>query len=312
MGNNTSTDEKMGGGLLAIWGILLLPTPVGMFVSPALIGSGGALLTGKSVGAGVTYTDDGKGTQPYIGNPDDALRIREKVVEFENKRENVKRILDNAKIKFNVDKLSFNFNTYCSCVESIIKKNPEQNKTSFVIKTFDFQCCVKTADFFTENLHIFKSVTNQSSEFVDKIYVIRRQLDTLPIYAGWFAHSGLLIKTNNDKYYICEYGAENNQNVVSLYEIPKETIWQDIRIFHDGRKWNKQYYGSQLDANKKISVASVKETMQDHTKKHLYSKILWNCHIAQETTREKLGLEVKNKYFDEQYQKEYDIMLGCF
>jgi hypothetical protein len=316
MGNNTSTGERAGGGLLTIFGVILAFTPAGPFTSTWMIPAGGALLTGKDqpTGVGITYTDDGKGTIPYIGNPDNELAIRERMNNYENmKKENDKRLFEIAKSKFNIDKLPIRFDNYCLSVKKVIEKKPQQNKNQNSITTYTFDGTNNNGGlFFNNNLNIFKSIENISGEFADKIYVIRRKLDSLPIYAGWFAHSGLLIETNNNNFYICEYGTEDNQNKVSLYKIPKEVIKYVTLISYNGRTWDKQFYGSQLDRNKKISVESIKETMVNHTTKHLYSMFFWNCHIAQETTREKLGLEVKNKYFDEQYQKEHDIMLGCF
>jgi|688.fasta_scaffold943030_1 hypothetical protein len=43
--------------------------------------------------------------------------------------------------------------------------------------------------------------------------------------------------------------------------------------------------------------------MKDVTKKHNYSMLFWNCHMAQENTREQLKIMPNNvlKYLDEDY-----------
>ena len=44
--------------------------------------------------------------------------------------------------------------------------------------------------------------------------------------------------------------------------------------------------------------------MENTMCKHDYWMLFWNCHIAQETTREKLGLKVDKKYMDKQFEEE--------
>jgi hypothetical protein len=62
MGNNTSTEERVGGGFLLGLGTILAFTPVGPFTSTWMVPVGGGLLKGKpQIGVGITYGDDGKG-----------------------------------------------------------------------------------------------------------------------------------------------------------------------------------------------------------------------------------------------------------
>ena len=79
MGNNVSAGEATGGGFLTAIGIFLSFTPVGPIAGPLLIPTGLSIMSGKDVptGAGITYSDDGKGVKPFIGEPQRALVKRE-------------------------------------------------------------------------------------------------------------------------------------------------------------------------------------------------------------------------------------------
>jgi len=50
--------------------------------------------------------------------------------------------------------------------------------------------------------------------------------------------------------------------------------------------------------------------MENKMNKHLYWMLFWNCHIAQEGTRESLGLKVERKYLDEKYREELNFALS--
>ena len=133
-----------------------------------------------------------------------------------------------------------------------------------------------------------------------------RKLDTFPFYFGWMAHSGLLLKTTNGRWFICEYGTENNKNKVSLYEVPNAIKESSCDTFqYQGRKWNKQICGQSI----KASIQSVKETMENKVCKHSYWMLFWNCHMAQEGVREEFGLKVDKKYMDKQFEEEYRFSL---
>lgn len=75
MGNNVSSGEATGGGFLTAIGIFLSFTPVGPIAGPLLIPTGLSMMSGKDVpiGGGITYSDDGKGINPFIGEPHRAL-----------------------------------------------------------------------------------------------------------------------------------------------------------------------------------------------------------------------------------------------
>lgn len=99
MGNNTSTEEKVGGGLLTGIGTALAFTPIGPFTSTWMIPIGAGLMTGKEqpVGVGATYADDGNGFQPYIGDLNNAIPYREKQYEKEVEERTKKIMLEETK-----------------------------------------------------------------------------------------------------------------------------------------------------------------------------------------------------------------------
>lgn len=138
---------------------------------------------------------------------------------------------------------------------------------------------------------------------VERVYVIRRKLDTLPVYIGWMAHSGLLLKTSNGRWFVCEYGTEADKNNVSLYEVSSSIPKNPSSSFeHAGRTWDKQICGSSLDV--RASIRSVKETMATQVGKRTYGMIFWNCHMAQERTRKALGLKVSDEYLSDKHREE--------
>jgi hypothetical protein len=120
------------------------------------------------------------------------------------------------------------------------------------------------------------------------------------------AHSGLLLKTKDGRYFICEYGVENDKNKTSIYEVNIKESNCD-KFYANGKKWNKQICGTNLE--KQASIQSIKETMENASQKHSYSMLFWNCHMMQETTREKLGLKVENKYLEEKYREEWNLLV---
>jgi hypothetical protein len=310
MGNNTSTEEKVGGGFLTGLGIILAFTPAGPFTSTWMIPAGGAIMTGKdqSVGVGITYADDGNGIQPFTGIPEQASEIRQKQVDNEIIEKNKKEYQKNTE----KERLNSSIKYYSPEYETCFKKFKDTNisvfKNSAKITTYEF--VAHKGDNTQEMLNKFGSILywkNDDPE-VSRIYVIRRKLDSLPIYLGWFAHSGLLLKTKDGRYFVCEYGTEKDQNVVSLYEIkatPELSL--GCKSFeHNGRKWHKQISGSDLP--QKASISSIQKTMESKVTRHNYSMLFWNCHMAQEATRKELGLKVTNEYLDKKYYEEYELM----
>lgn len=254
----------------------------------------GVEAAGVGLGLGATNAGDGK-PKVYVGNQQEAVKYytqqeEKKNFEKEVKKEEVKQLNDFMS-QYNKDLIDY-FNN----VSHFITKKTIKKTFKFVshqindIKAFD---------------KIQFRVYNDNPQ-VERVYVIRRKLDTLPFYFGWMAHSGLLLKTTNGRWFICEYGTENYKNKVSLYEVPntiKET-WCDT-FQYQGIKWNKQIYGTSI----KASIQSVKETMENKVSKHSYWMLFWNCHMAQEGVREEYGLKVDKKYMDKQFEEEYRFSL---
>jgi hypothetical protein len=312
MGNNTSTEEKVGGGFLTGLGAILAFTPAGPFTSTWMIPLGGAIMTGKDqpIGAGATYSDDGRGIQPFTGIPEQASEIRQEQVDNEIIEKNKKEYQKNSE----KEKLNSSIKYYSPEYETRFKKFKDTNisvfKNSAKITTYEFKVC--GGNNVQEMINKFGSILywkNNDPE-VSRIYVIRRKLDTIPIYLGWLAHSGLLLKTKDERYFVCEYGTEKDKNTVSLYEIKATSeLSSGCSSFeHNGRKWQKQICGSDLP--QKASISSIQKTMESKVTQHNYSMLFWNCHMAQEATRKELGLKVSNEYLDKKYYEEYELISG--
>ena len=255
---------------------------------------------GSGLGLGATNAGDGK-FKTYAGNQKEAV---EYYTQKEEKKHYEKEVQKEIKAEFS-DKL----NSYMK-----EQNNYWNNVTSF-IKTKNFNRVYTFNHSKISEKDAFKEIENHVRLYnddpqVERVYVIRRKLDDLPVYLGWFSHSGLLLKTTNGRWFICEYGTETNKNKVCLYETTNIKDTTCSTFTDKKRKWNKQICGSEL--SKKISVNSIKETMEDKTCKHSYWMLFWNCHMAQEATRESLGLKVDKKYMDEKFEEEYQYSLRGF
>jgi len=316
MGNNASKGEATAGGFLTIFGTILAFTPAGPFTSSWMIPLGGSLMTGKEqpIGGGITYGDDGGGIKPYIGTPERALINRE--IEYEREKRSWKSYKEYSDIASQI-----NMKNYINSLKEHLydtfkpdyKKDDKINMFRFVSHKETKPEFIKKIEEMTNINEFFRTYKyNLDKEsLVDRIYVIRRKLDILPVYFGWAAHSGLLMKTKGGKYYICEYGVEKDPNKVSLYEIKGITEkHSDTFEIMDGRKWNKQICGS--SPTSEISIYNVKETMENKVNKHNYWLLFWNCHMAQEMTRKELGLKVDNPYLNRKYVDEMDFMLSAY
>ena len=60
----------------------------------------------------------------------------------------------------------------------------------------------------------------------------------------------------------------------------------------NGKVWKVQKHGTNVDS----SLGEIKGTMEGVTQDREYNLIQHNCHLAQERTREQLGLEVEHPY----------------
>ena len=252
---------------------------------------------GVGLGLGATNAGDGK-FKPYAGNQQEAVKH---YTQKEEKKDYKKEVQKQKKIEIS-DKL----NSYMK-----EQNNYWNNVTSF-IKTKNFNRVYTFDHIKISEKDAFKKIENHLRLYnddpqVERVYVIRRKLDDLPVYLGWFAHSGLLLKTTNGRWFICEYGTEANKNKVCLYETTNIKDSSCNTFTYKKRKWNKQICGSSV--SKKVSVNSIKITMEDKMCKNEYWMLFWNCHIAQETTRESLGLKVDKKYMDEKFEEEYQYSL---
>ena len=249
-----------------------------------------------SVGLGIGTTNaGGDGFKPYVGNQQEAIK-------YYVQKEAIKHYEREVQKEIKIETAN-HLNLYMK------EQNNFWNNVTLFIKTKNFNRVYQFGHHKISEKDAFKKIENHfrlhnDDPEVERVYVIRRKLDDLPVYLGWFAHSGLLLKTTNGRWFICEYGTESNKNKVSVYEVTKTIKNSTIDKFtHDKRKWNKQICGSSLPT--RVSVNSIKETMEDKTCKHVYRMLFWNCHMAQEATRESLGLHVDKKYMEQKFEEEY-------
>lgn len=271
-------------------------------------GMADTIFLGGNLKAGINYKDNDPTPNIHVcGKNINPIEMREQ----KETNEKINKVIQEENRKQDVEK----FNNYMKEYIKLVNIYPKELKVDN-INTKNFNSNKFTAFKFLPYSITPKNIfSNFESELkyynddpeIDRIYVIRRKLDTLPIYFGWSAHSGLLLKTKNGRWFICEYGCEKDKNKVSLYEVKDIKNNTDKFTTIDGRKWDKQICGNSLD--KKVSITSVKKIMENKTIRNKYSILFWNCHMAQEMTREELGIKVDNKYLNEKYREEWNMML---
>lgn len=314
MGNNTSTEERVGGGALVGVGTVLAFTPLGPFTSTWMIPAGGALLTGKEqpIGPSITHSDDGGNTKFHFGDPNQALNQREYLINkkillesaYLQQKDLYARQLNESIKPFKID--------YDLCLDQF-KRNKESyffhEKTTMYqfsesIHKYDNKFNNYAKNFFPQ---IGEVICSNGDEQINKIYVIKRKLGSLPFNIGWLSHSGLLLQTPKGEFYICEYGVEADQNKVSCYKINvnKSDIDDQYVFTHNKQLWKKQVSGTSVQ---NISVGQIHMTMKNQTWKEKYSMLFWNCHMAQEKTRSELGLHVNLGYLRDELANELEIL----
>jgi hypothetical protein len=119
------------------------------------------------------------------------------------------------------------------------------------------------------------------TEYVTTVKVARRPLTFMPSKLGAVAHSGLVLETNTGKKYLLDYH-ENSE--VQL------NIQSDATL----NEWQVQEHGDGMESH--LSPEDLKEIMIGQTSTKKYNVHHHNCHLAQQRTRQALGLRVVNPY----------------
>ena len=127
---------------------------------------------------------------------------------------------------------------------------------------------------------IRKTITQQNK--IINISVIKRGLNGVGFSPAHFSHSALLVETETHKKYILEYGVGENKDVV-LHDKIDEFQWKNTDEIHKINKHN-------------ISVEELKQIMIKITSDKKYNILDWNCHMAQQKTRQSIGINVVNPY----------------
>jgi hypothetical protein len=226
----------------------------------------GCEVAGTGIGLGVTNAGDIK-LKPYIGNQQEAVKHYtqkeektryQKEVEKERKKKEAERL--NALVaKYTSPK--YTSAKYTSPKYTSKKQTkPTTNKYTSHSTPRTSKGTYQFVPHRTNDPNTFKNMgfrLYNDDPVVERVYVIRRKLDTLPFYIGWMSHSGLLLKSSCGRWFICEYGTESDQNKVSLYEVTHSIKKSDFfsSFEHARRKWHKQICGSPIVA----SIHSVKE-----------------------------------------------------
>jgi hypothetical protein len=130
---------------------------------------------------------------------------------------------------------------------------------------------------------------------VKTIYLIYRKIYKVKFKLGIFSHSGLLIEIKNEqdyKYFILEYGSgsNNQKDVIHLIPVLIKNI-KDNKIYDNDIIWNIK---NKTEIKDKITLLEVYNIMKNNMIKYKYNLYNWNCHIAQEKTREALGEKLNN------------------
>ncbi len=136
-----------------------------------------------------------------------------------------------------------------------------------------------------------------------KIDVIKRKLYYFNIKTTVLCHSGLLLKTCTNKYYILEYGSGSSdmKNEIMLRDIKSMQV-RKYSVLEEEYSWDRKH--SRI-LKTPISISQIYNMMKENMTKRNYNVYYWNCHMAQEKLRSQLGLDVPVKY-------EYYVILLIF
>ncbi len=152
-------------------------------------------------------------------------------------------------------------------------------------------------------IHDFNNIPNlllpikeYLNEEIDYIYEIKRKLYNMNFKVGIFSHSALLLETKNNNYFILEYGSGSdiNRNSIFMYKIDidnDEYVFEHVVI--NKYVWAKRRKNKIVNNN---TIYDAYNIMNSIMSKRPYSVYKWNCHMAQQITRKKLGAKVPIKY----------------
>ena len=105
-------------------------------------------------------------------------------------------------------------------------------------------------------------------------------------------------------YYIVEYGVgdKDAKNDVSAYPLLTRTDLPAASFVDRDMHWDKQGKGVDV-SSLHLTVDGVANHMRAAVADHDYDPLRWNCHMAQENTRRRLGLRVDFPYNDGKYRE---------
>jgi hypothetical protein len=132
-------------------------------------------------------------------------------------------------------------------------------------------------------------------DMVTDISVIKRKLHQFNIKTVILCHSGLLLKTSKNKYFIIEYGSGKDytdNDVVKLREIKSMQV-KKYSVLEEDYIWDRT---SDTKLRTPMDLMKIHKIMEDKMLKTKYNVYYWNCHMAQERLRQELGLSVPFKY----------------
>merc|ERR1712137_49296 len=122
-----------------------------------------------------------------------------------------------------------------------------------------------------------------------RIYVIRRRLADLYGKYGRVAHSAILHVSEGNKYTIVEYLADGEVHTTPVDGKLVTSTSVNDKLY----KWDKQRIGTAVPG---VTAENIKNIMKEEVKTGEYDVVSFNCHMAQENTRRKLGVDVPNSY----------------
>lgn len=130
------------------------------------------------------------------------------------------------------------------------------------------------------------------------LFVVRRALD-IPVVprVRYAAHSALLLKTSNDRYYLLEYMADAKVHLNRVEVEVKQEKDDHVVISMQGRadngmktfEWTRQLKGSKIE--QQFTVGQLRDKMRE-LMPNGYAELKEDCHTAQERLRQAIGHKV--------------------
>ncbi|KAK3753406.1 hypothetical protein QZH41_018355 [Actinostola sp. cb2023] len=145
-------------------------------------------------------------------------------------------------------------------------------------------------------------------------FVIKRRLTSFAndFHIRNLSHSGLMLKTKNDQEFVLEFMSDGKVHLYKAeYGLEKEKVPDvtDVIRMRDemGMEWAwvMQRHGQKVPKDKQVTPTEARKQVQRKVGRD-YDTLIENPHYAQEEMRQSMGVEVKNDYLAEGYDRVDD------